>query len=89
MKRFAQIIDNKVFYIYIEESRPPFPEDILLIDVTDKPEVQQGWDYDIKTGEFTVPTIPEPTPIEPQIDEIQAKILINTETLLAMKELEV
>ena len=89
MKRFAQIIDNKVYYIYVEEQRPPFPDDVLLIDVTDQPEVQEGWDYDAKTGEFTASVAPEPTPIKPQptLEEMQAQTLLNTEYLVSKSEL--
>ena len=58
---------------------------ILINDI----EIDMGSTYSRETGVFTAPIIPEPTPIEPQIDEIQAKILVNTETLISMKEMEV
>lgn len=89
MKRYAQINDNKVFYIYEVEERPPFPDDVLLVDVTSKSEVKEGWDYDAKTGEFTAPIIPEPTPTNPQptLEEMQAQTLLNTEYLISRTEL--
>ncbi|MGY3186434.1 hypothetical protein [Lysinibacillus sp. TE18511] len=89
MKRYAQIQENKVFYIYEVEERPPFPDDVLLVDVTDKPEVKEGWDYDAKTGEFTAPIIVESPPISPQptLEEMQAQTLLNTEYLISKSDL--
>lgn len=87
--KFAQVLFDKAHWIFEAEEKPEFAPNIVLVDITSKPDVQEGWDYNRETGEFTAPVIPEPTPIEPQIDEIQAKILVNTETLLAIKELEV
>ncbi|AHN23923.1 hypothetical protein [Lysinibacillus varians] len=87
--KFTQILYDKAHWIFEADEKPEFAPNIVLVDITSKPDVQEGWDYNRETGEFTAPIIPEPTPIEPQIDEIQAKILVNTETLLAIKELEV
>ncbi|WP_202973825.1 hypothetical protein [Lysinibacillus parviboronicapiens] len=71
--------------------KPDFAPNIVLIEITDKHEVKEGWDYNAKTGEFTEPTIPEPLPIEPQptVEEMQAQTLLNTELLLTMKEIGV
>ncbi|TKI70108.1 hypothetical protein FC756_08360 [Lysinibacillus mangiferihumi] len=87
--KFTQILYDKAHWIFEADEKPEFAPNIVLVDITSKPDVQEGWDYNRETGEFTAPIISEPTPIEPQIDEIQAKILVNTETLLAIKELEV
>lgn len=89
MKRFAQIVDNKVYYVYVEKERPPFPDDVLLIDVTNKLEVQEGWDYNEITEEFTAPVISEPEQAEPRpsLEEMQAQTLLNTEYLVSLKDL--
>ncbi|MFJ8102784.1 hypothetical protein [Lysinibacillus sp. NPDC096212] len=87
--RIAQILYNKAHWIFEADEKPEFAPDIVLVDITSKNNIQEGWDYNSKTGKFTAPSISEPTPIEPQIDEIQAKILVNTETLISMKEMEV
>ncbi|GAB0170557.1 hypothetical protein LSPCS325_39940 [Lysinibacillus sp. CTST325] len=87
--RIAQILYNKAHWIFEADEKPEFAPDIILVDITGRDDIQEGWDYDKATGEFTAPNRPEPTPVEPQIDEIQAKILVNTETLISMKEMEV
>lgn len=89
MRRYAQIVDNIAYWIFEEVERPPYPDDLLFIDITDQHEVQEGWDYNSETGEFTAPVIPEPTPIEPQptVEEMQAQTLLNTEYLVSRSEL--
>lgn len=89
MRRYAQVVDNKVYWIFEEVERPPYPDDLLFIDITDRNDIQEGWDYNNETGEFTAPVIPEPTPIEPQptVEEMQAQTLLNTEYLVSRSEL--
>ncbi|MET4560746.1 hypothetical protein ABIA69_001890 [Lysinibacillus parviboronicapiens] len=90
--RFAQILYDKAHWIFEADEKPEFAPNIVLVDITDKHEVKEGWDFDKKTGEFTAPAIPEPSePIEPQptVEEMQAKTLLNTEVLLAMKNIGV
>ncbi|OEC01591.1 hypothetical protein GY31_12340 [Lysinibacillus sphaericus] len=89
MRRYAQIVDNKAYWIFEEVKRPPYPDDLLFIDITGRNDIQEGWDYNSETGEFTAPVIPEPTPIEPQptVEEMQAQTLLNTEYLVSRSEL--
>ncbi|WP_054767336.1 hypothetical protein [Lysinibacillus parviboronicapiens] len=87
--RFAQILYDKAHWIFEADEKPEFAPNIVLVEITGRDDIQEGWDYNKETGEFTAPVILEPTPTEPQIDEIQAKILVNTETLISMKEMEV
>lgn len=89
MKRYAQIVKNKAYWIFEAEELPPYPNPEDFIEITGREDIEEGYLYDAKTGEFTAPVIVGPTQTEPRIDEVQAKILVNTETLLAMKELEV
>lgn len=89
--KFAQILYDKAHWIFEADEKPEFAQNIVLVDITSKPDVQEGWDYNNETGEFTAPIIPDPTPIEPQptVEEMQAKTLLNTEVLLAMKNIGV
>ena len=89
--KFAQILYDKAHWIFEADEKPEFAPNIVLVDITSKPEVQEGWDYNRETGEFMAPVIPEPTPMEPQptVEEMQAKTLLNTEVLLAMKNIGV
>jgi len=89
MKRYAQILWGKAHWVFEAEEAPEFAPDINIVDITDKPEVQEGWDYDEETRDFTEPIVPEPTPIEPTptLEEMQAKTLLNTEYLVSRSEL--
>lgn len=62
--RYAQILYNKAHWIFETDGRPEFASNIVLVDITDKPAVQEGWDYDAEKGEFTehMPVEPEPQP---------------------------
>lgn len=95
--RIAQILYNKAHYIF-EAAKipdwPPYPDGTLplLIDITDKPEVQEGWLYDPETGEFSEPVYEEPGPApidqhEPTLEEMQAQTLLNTEFLVVLAEI--
>jgi len=55
MKRFAQIEYGKAHWVFEAEEKPEFAPNIVLIDITDRPEIQEGWSYDEATGEFTEP----------------------------------
>ena len=59
--RIAQILNGKVHYIFKEETMPVWPPDSsgnipLLIDITDNPEIQEGWHYCGETCTCTEPT---------------------------------
>ena len=100
MKRIAQVKNNTVYYIFEAEEMPTWPPDsiglpTLLVDITDRPEVQPMWDYDPDTDTFTKP-VPEPTPEpqpmpEPPLDpseEMQAQTLLNNEYLVILAEID-
>ncbi|AVK98631.1 hypothetical protein FCT18_22030 [Lysinibacillus sphaericus] len=91
MKKFVQIVDNTAYWIFDAEELPPYPNVEDFLEITGRNDIQEGWDYNRETGEFTAPVIPEATPIEPQptLEEMQAKTLLNTEVLLAMKNIGV
>jgi len=55
MKRFAQIERNKAHWVFEAEEKPEFAPNIVLVDITDRPEIQEGWSYDAATGTFTEP----------------------------------
>lgn len=84
--KFVQILYNKAHWIFEAEERPEFAANIVLVDITDKPEVQEGWDYNGKTGEFTAPSILEPLPNDPQ-PTIEEKILAENQYQTMLLEL--
>lgn len=61
-KRFAQIQDNKVHWVFEAEKMPQFAPDIVLLDITDYPQVAEGWGF--VNGGFVDPT--------PTLDELKA-----------------
>lgn len=91
--RIAQILHGKAHWIFEGEEIPNWPPDpegnpIILIDITDKPEVQEGWCYNEETGEFTEPVKTEyKEHIETSLEEqIYAENLYQT-ALLEMQML--
>lgn len=96
MKIIAQILYDKAHYIFEAEEVPDWPpypdgEIPLIIDITNTPDVQEGWDYDPETGEFAEPEYippepgpePEPMPEPPTEQElIQAAMLLNQTQIL-------
>jgi len=87
--KFAQILYDRAHWIFDADEKPEFAPNIILVDITGRSDIQEGWDYNNKTGEFTAPIIPEPIPGEPQptLEEMQAQTLLNTEMLLLQKEI--
>jgi hypothetical protein len=80
--RIAQILHGKAHWIFEAPEIPNWPPDpqgnpIVLVDISDKPDVQEGWDYNADTGGFTSPVIPEPDPQGPeetQLDRIETSL---------------
>lgn len=54
MRKFAQIQDNRVHWVFEAEEMPQFAPDIVLLDITDYPQVTEGWGF--VDGEFVDPT---------------------------------
>jgi hypothetical protein len=49
MKKFAQVLNNKLHWKFEQEDAPAFAENILIVEITDKtPEPQEGWQWDGK-----------------------------------------
>ncbi len=66
--RIAQILYEKVHWIFEAEKLPDWPPSpegnpIVLIDITDKPEIQEGWDHDADSGEFAPPELKPQPPV--------------------------
>ncbi|UPW82714.1 hypothetical protein [Lysinibacillus sp. Ag94] len=89
MKRYAQLICGRVHWIFEAEELPPYPNPEDFLDITGREEIEEGYLYDAKTGEFTAPVAPEPIEQQPTVEEMQAKTLLNTEVLIAMKNIGV
>lgn len=87
--KFAQILYDKAHWIFEADEKPDFAPDIILVDITGRNDIQEGWDYDTKKGKFTAPIIHEQPPIElqPTVEEMQAQTLLNTEYLVSKSEL--
>jgi len=53
--RFAQILYGKAHWIFEADKKPRFAPNIVLVDITDQPDIQEGWIYDESTQTFTEP----------------------------------
>ena len=55
-KRFAQIKDGKVHFIYQCEKKPNFPDKVVMVDITGlSPAPTEGWAYDRDNKTFNPP----------------------------------
>ena len=80
--RYAQILYGKAHWIFESDEKPKFAPNIILIDVTDKQDVQEGWDYNNETGEFTPPEmLQEPVEMLSTLEEMQIEQLYQTALL--------
>ena len=69
--RITQILNGTAHWIFEAEEFPAWPpgpdgEEMVFVDITDMPEVAEGWIYNPKKGTFTAPKAPEPIP-EPEL----------------------
>ena len=86
MKRFAQILNDKVHYVFESKTKPELAKDIILVDITKNLEVKEGWNYNIYEKTFSEPEVFIPEYIDP-IDGLTSKQKIEMIELLM--ELEV
>lgn len=88
MFNYAQLNQDNVVIGISQLSGEVDADNMILINDLD---VKLGSTYDRVTSEFTAPVISEPTPIEPlpTLEEMQAQTLLNTEVLIAMKNIGV
>lgn len=67
MKKFAQIVENKVHWIFEAEEKPEFAPYIQLVEITGRDDVKEGWYYN--EGNFSEidlnPTL-APEPADPE-----------------------
>lgn len=82
--RFAQILNGKAHWIFEANEKPKFAPNIIIIDISGRDDIKEGWDYDDITGEFTPPLIPEPITPVPTIEE---KILAENQYQTMLLEL--
>ncbi|MCG3089119.1 hypothetical protein [Sporosarcina cyprini] len=84
MKKFAQVLHNKAHWIFEAEEKPEFATNIILVDITNYPVVQEGYDYDAKTGIFTKPVYDDSIIPDPSIEE---QILAENQYQTALLEM--
>lgn len=68
------------------EDEPYFSPDIEILDITDSPFVQEGWDYIRGTGEFKEASHESPVLEEPQ-PSIEEQILTENQYQTALLEM--
>jgi len=85
--KFVQILNKKAHWIFESEEQPQFAPNIILVDITDKPELQEGWDYDKDTGMFREPVPIEPEPQPPTEIEELTNYVLDVDFRLVMIEM--
>lgn len=76
--KFAQILYGKAHWIFEAKEKPEYAPNIVVVDITGQDHIQEGWDFNEITGEFTPPE-PQPIP-EPKasLEEITEETLLET-----------
>lgn len=89
MKRFCQIQNNVVWWIFEAEELPEFAPNIQLIDITDEKYegIKEGWLYNEETKTFIEPQIPTPLPPQPTLEELAEETLLETKYQTTLLEL--
>lgn len=80
MKRYTQIVDNKAYWIFDTEVEPVFAPNIVLVDITGRDDIKEGWDYDVKTNTFSESSVPITVP-KSSLEELQQDNLILMDAL--------
>lgn len=63
MKKFAQVLNNKLHWKFQQEQAPQFAPDIQIVEITGvTPEPQEGWDWNGTS--FTAPAAADPAVIK-------------------------
>lgn len=71
MKKFAQIYNNKAWWIFDADTMPQFAPGIVIKDITNvTPQPQEGWGYNASTDTFSGPVVPVPTLADAQASKI-------------------
>lgn len=82
MKKFGQIQGNKVHWIFDAEEKPPFHPSVVIIDITGREDIKEGWAYNAETGVFTEPLDTdeqiEETQPQPSLEEVTEETLLET-----------
>lgn len=86
MKKFVQIENSRVHWIFEAEEKPEFAPNIVLVEITGKDEIREEWDYDEATGEFTEPVYVEPEP-EPLPDTTIEEYILDIDFRVCNLEL--
>ena len=79
--KIAQILHNRVHWIFESDEIPSYPpapngEPLLFVDISDKSDVVEGWNYQEETGDFYPPLeeeIPPEITLEDKINFIYYK----------------
>jgi hypothetical protein len=88
MYRYAQILYEKAHWIFetdetLEQLYQRFAPDIVFVDITNRPEVQEGWDYD--GVNFTAPQ-DEPVTPQPALPTTDELALALTDAQIKLAE---
>lgn len=76
--KFAQIINGRVHWIFEDEEKPEFAPNIVLVDITGKNDIEEGWLYNANTQTFIQPKPQQaPDPIT-NIDQVAEETLLET-----------
>lgn len=83
--RFAQVLNNKVHWIFESEEEPQFAPNIILVEITGRQDVEVGWIYNEELDIFVEPNLGEDGPqiaLDKQIKAIELRTQAAEDALL-------
>ncbi|PKM75012.1 MAG: hypothetical protein CVU92_03505 [Firmicutes bacterium HGW-Firmicutes-17] len=81
--KYVQILNNRAHWIFEAQVKPDFAKDIILVDITGKDQIKEGWFYDSITGLFSESADPKPS-----IDEIIRANYLETQYQTVLMEMQ-
>ena len=81
MKKFVQIVNETAWWIFKAEERPPYPDDVEILDITGQEDVKEGYIYNRETNTFTAPEPQEKQETKVTLEQLQQDNLILMDAL--------
>ena len=76
MRKYAQIMNGRVWSIFEAEEKPDFAPSILLVDITGQDDIQERWYYNAASGAFSEEPFTDGQPTNEELLENQTAIML-------------
>ena len=84
------MLHGKAHWIFESDEIPAFASKIKIVDITNFPHVQEGWEYDAGTGTFAKPQsieYPSSPLIEQQMKSLEKRVQESENALVILMDM--